>query len=66
MGMHFKHHHSWRVDGRCRKCSAKRCGATVVQFRRGKPFEMRCKAAAVKPNICARCERALIDAEFAR
>lgn len=59
MGMHFVHHHSWGVDGKCRKCPAKRCGATVVQFRRGRPLEMRCKAAVGKiPNLCDRCSKA--------
>jgi hypothetical protein len=56
MGMHFSHHHSWDVSGKCRRCPVKRCGATVVQFRLGKPIEMRCKAAAGRiPNLCDRC-----------
>jgi len=57
MGMHFVHTHSWGVSGKCRKCEAVRCAATVVQFRRGKPLEMRCKARAfTKAGMCMRCD----------
>jgi hypothetical protein len=62
MATQFKHHHVWSVAGKCVRsnanCDATRCGATVVQFRRGKPYEMRCKAAVGKyPNLCDRCFR---------
>lgn len=58
MGMHFGHtHHLWGLDGKCRKCDATRCAATVVQFRRGKPHEIRCKARAfTKAGYCMRCD----------
>jgi hypothetical protein len=62
MGMHFAHHHVWGVFGKCvstkvKNCEARRCAGTVVQFRRGQPFEMRCKARAfTKAGLCMRCD----------
>jgi len=61
VGAHFKHHHVWGVSGKCEKsnanCDATRCAATVVQFRRGQPHEMRCKARAfTKAGLCMRCD----------
>ena len=59
MGMHYAHHHRWGVSGKCRSinCESERCAGKVVQFRRGRPLEMRCKArASTKGGLCIRCD----------
>ena len=60
--------HCWGADGKCKYCSAERCCGKVVQFRRGKPHEMRCKARAFKMGFCTRCDeraRRAVESESA-
>ena len=74
-----RHWHKWNDLGRCinqdwRKCDATRCTATVMQFRRGRPLEIQCKAAVEIESgtndfdlLCVRCRdfRKKMEAEVA-
>lgn len=65
----MRHWHKWDERGICVNrefgiCSARRCIGIVVQFRRGRPLEIRCKAAEeldtganVFDKLCTRCRR---------